>query len=283
MGCDGVMIHLDLFSGIGGFAYAIDQVWDNVEHIFCDNDKFCQQVLNKHWKGSKVYGDIKEVIADTSSKGLEGSGRDKQTHPKHTRRSRVDLLTGGFPCQPFSQAGKRRGTEDNRYLWGEMFEVIRLTKPTWVIAENVRGLLTISGGLVFEQVCADLEAEGYEVQPFIIPAVSKDAQHRRDRVWVVAYALNDRQRQTKRQGNETSTRVSQEHRTQDSTARQFERTDSDRRTNEYDWSENWLKVATRVCRVDNGLPNRVDRLKALGNAIVPQVAVEIMKGIKASD
>src|SRR4029077_4695613 len=93
----------------------------------------------------------------------------------------------GFPCQPFSAAGKRRGTEDDRHLWPEMFRIIQTFKPTWIVAENVRGLATWNNGLVLEQVCTDLEGQGYEVQPFIIPAVAVNAPHRRDRIWFVAY------------------------------------------------------------------------------------------------
>ena len=214
--------HLDLFSGIGGFAYAIDQVWEGVEHIFCDNDPFCQQVLKKHWPKSIIYEDIKELIADArikkprriskgSRKEISSLGKcdilkkDFTSNPSNNNGGKsskarggrshsvglcseksIDILTGGFPCQPFSQAGKRKGTEDNRYLWPEMLRVIQLTKPKWIVAENVRGLLTMQGGVVFEQVCSDMEAEGYEVQTFIIPAVGVNAPHRRDRLWIIA-------------------------------------------------------------------------------------------------
>lgn len=189
------MLHIDLFSGIGGFAYAIDQVWNDVEHVFCDNEPFAQQVINKHWPGSFIYDDIRKITADTINKRLEG-GKQKQAErqPRQSDRtgedqeSRPFILTGGFPCQPFSAAGLRKGTDDDRYLWPEMLRIIRLTKPQWIIAENVRGLLTLQGGVVFEQVCTDMEAEGYEVQPFIIPAVAVNAPHRRDRIWFVAYA-----------------------------------------------------------------------------------------------
>lgn len=99
----------------------------------------------------------------------------------------VDVLTGGFPCQPFSLAGKRKGTDDNRYLWPEMLRAIRELAPRWVVGENVFGIVNWSDGLVFEQVCADLEDEGYEVQPYLIPACAVDAPHRRDRVWFVAH------------------------------------------------------------------------------------------------
>lgn len=327
------MRHLDLFSGTGGFAYAADQVWDNVEHIFCDNDKFCQQVIKKHWPEAKIYDAI-QSITDTERKGWGQrpvAEKGQATRPN----DRVDIVTGGFPCQPFSQAGARLGTADERHLWPEMLRVIQLTKPTWVIAENVRGLITWNDGLVFEQICSDLESSGYEVQPFIIPAVAVNAPHRRDRIWFIAHSVNNRQRGTKRQGYETQNSLPQKHRSQDSTARQPQRTISNRENEGYatnsqhyrdrapeydtdgrwqkstnkgqdqfqggfsrhgtDWERNWLEVAAELCRVDDGLPARLDgfeltkpqhrtqRLKALGNSIVPQVAIEIMKGIKLAN
>jgi DNA (cytosine-5)-methyltransferase 1 len=242
------MKHLDLFSGIGGFAYAADQVWDNLEHVFCDNNRFCQRVIEKHWKGSKIYNDIRDI-------------KDEQ----------ADILTGGFPCQPFSQVGKRKGTADDRYLWPEMLRVIRLSKPKWVIAENVGGLLTVQNGLVFEQVCTDLEDSGYEVQPFIIPAAGVSAPHKRDRIWICAYANSSKHKP-------------QEHRRANSKTNSLQ---SQERQTLYPWrsggtsdSSDWIKAATELCGVDNGLPNRVDRLKSLGNGIVPQIAVEIMKGLR---
>lgn len=349
------MRHLDLFSGIGGFAYAIDQVWDDVEHTFCDNDKFCQQVLRKHWPNAKIYGDIREIITDTEHDGVtrtEKAGKDSGTQSEtpsgselseheHTgvggvwgEEARWDIVTGGFPCQPFSQAGKRRGTDDNRYLWPEMFRVIQLTKPTWVIAENVYGILNIEGGMVFEQVCTDLEGEGFEVQPFIIPAVSVNAPHRRDRVWFVAHR-NDarsgtpehddnrnrqegdsgRQKQSldraSRQGNEPSADTRQQYGEQGNDERMG--TDTTKGSGRFGqpcgtwegetqnnpdvrgWDENWVEIATELCRMDDGLPaeldgfelskagHRKERLKSLGNAIVPQVAMEILKAIKYTE
>ena len=148
--------HIDLFSGIGGFSLAFDNIFNEQEnnHIFVEIDPFCQAVLRKHWPEAEIHGDIR---------AFDGG------------ESEPFLLTGGFPCQPFSQAGKRKGTEDNRHLWPDMLRVIQVTKPEWVIAENVRGLLSIEGGVVFEQVCLDLEANGYEVQPIVIPAVAVNA------------------------------------------------------------------------------------------------------------
>lgn len=260
------MKHIDLFSGIGGFALAVDTVWPNSKHIFCEIDPFCQQIINKHWPSAYIHDDIRTLTNTTNSRIEEMRERENE----------VFLLTGGFPCQPFSQAGRRKGTDDNRYLWSEMFRVIREFKPTWVIAENVYGLVTWSEGLVLEQVCTDLETEDYEVQPLIIPAVAVNAPHRRDRVWIVAHKLNkglegNRKRREASQGRD----------------RLLSGTGSQERPS---WEENWIEVATELCRVDDGLPPRMDgitrarerkeRLKMLGNAIVPQVAIEIMKAIK---
>ena len=318
------MNHLDLFSGIGGFAYAVDQVWPGATHVFCDNDEFCQKVLAKHWPESKIYGDIR-TLTDTNYDGFYGT-KDRQSHEERTgsdqegqeqgsklkgshtirHRTHTDLLTGGFPCQPFSAAGKRRGTDDDRYLWPEMLRVIRLTKPTWVIGENVGGLVTWNEGMVLEQVCADLEAEGYEVQPLIIPACAKNAPHRRDRVWIVANSDSKRERagrgevqekdgeipqrnhnakpvntskdnapDTQRQGQQEP---QHQHYSQD---KEEAEAGVDNRFERQSWDQDWLEVATRLCGVDDGVSKRVDRLKALGNAIVPQVAIEIMKAIKS--
>lgn len=188
-----------------------------------------------------------------------------------------DLLTGGFPCQPFSAAGKRKGTADDRHLWPEMFRVIQLAKPTWIIGENVPGIINIENGMVFEQVCADLENEGYEVQPFIIPACSVNAPHRRDRVWIVANRQGGRKWSSQPEGNNTG---------------QSKETIRDR--NRDAWEQDWLEVATELCGLDDGLPvelgdlkltkagHRVQQLKAYGNAIVPQVAIQIMNAIKES-
>ena len=164
------MRHGSLFSGIGGFDLAAEWMgWENVFH--CEWMEFPRKVLEYYWPDADSHIDI-----------------CKTDFKKYANR--IDILTGGFPCQPFSLAGKRKGTDDERYLWGEMLRAIQEIKPTWVIAENVFGIVNIDGGLVFEQVCLDLEAQGYEVQPFIIPAVAKNAPHRRDRCWFVAKNTN---------------------------------------------------------------------------------------------
>ncbi len=168
------MNHLDLFSGIGGFSIGLEKVGFNTI-AFCEKENYCRMLLQKHWKGVKIYNDIKEC------KGKE----IKETY------GRVDILTGGFPCQPYSVAGKQKGTADDRYLWPEMFRVIKEVQPTFVIAENVRGIINIQDGMVFETVCSDLESEGFEIQTFIIPAAGVGAPHKRERVWIVGYSKHN--------------------------------------------------------------------------------------------
>jgi len=164
------MTHASLFSGIGGFDLAAE--WSGFTNVFnCEWEEFPRKVLKHHFPKADQHGDIKEFNA------AQYNGR-------------VDILSGGFPCQPFSVAGKRKGTEDERYLWKEMLRVIGECKPRWVVGENVRGLVNWSEGLVFETCCSDLEAIGYSVQSFIIPCCAVNAPHRRDRVWIVAHSDN---------------------------------------------------------------------------------------------
>lgn len=165
--------HASLFSGIGGFDLAAEWMgWENVFH--CEINPFCQKVLKYYWPNAKSYEDIKQ--ADFS-----------------VYRGKINILTGGFPCQPYSLAGKRKGTEDERHLWPEMLRAIREIQPRWIVGENVFGIVNWSDGLVFEEVQANLEAEGYKVQPFILPACAVDAPHRRDRTWFVAHKDSNKQ------------------------------------------------------------------------------------------
>ena len=171
------MNHASLFSGIGGFDLAAEWTgWNNVFN--CEWEEFPRKVLKHHFPNAKQYEDIKDFNA------TEYFGR-------------IDVLSGGFPCQPFSVAGKRKGSEDDRHLWPEMLRIIGECQPRWVVGENVRGLVSWAGkdgrvGMVFETCYSDLENLGYSVQSFIIPACATGAPHRRDRVWIVANSDNSR-------------------------------------------------------------------------------------------
>jgi DNA (cytosine-5)-methyltransferase 1 len=227
---------LDLFAGIGGFSYAGEKLVGGYETVaFCEYDEHAQKVLRKHWPDTEIIKDIRELADDADR-----------------FRGMVDIITGGYPCQPFSTAGQRRGDQDDRHLWPEMLRVIQAVRPRWVIGENVAG--HISMGL--DTVLSDLEADGYATRPFIVPACGVDAPHRRDRVWLIGRNVADTegvyaQRQQGRQGQG-----------------QFGR-------------EGRWKPEPPVGRVANGIPRRVDRLRGLGNAIVPQIAMQIGLTIKA--
>ena len=243
--------HLDLFSGIGGFALAAG--WAGFKTIgFCDNEPYAQAVLKKHWPNVPIHGDIKALD------GTEYRG--------------VTLLTGGFPCQPFSNAGKRRGKDDNRYLWPQMLRVIQQARPNWIIGENVVGII----GLALEQVLFDLEKEDYEVEPIIIPACGVDANHRRNRVWIIARdsraesLANPESKQSSSnnyRGEQGEISESQKGKSGGSGCRELR-------------ESNWTTEPS-VGRVANGIPYGMDRLKGLGNAIVPKVAYQIIKTIRS--
>ena len=166
------MNHIGLFEGIGGFSLAARWMgWETI--AWCEWNEFGQKVLKHHFPKATGHGDITKT--------------DFTIY-----RGQCDIVTGGFPCQPYSLAGKRKGKEDDRHLWPEMLRAIREIQPTWVVGENVFGLVNWDGGLVFNEVQADLEAEGYEVFPYVLPAVSVNAPHRRDRIFFVAYSVNYR-------------------------------------------------------------------------------------------
>jgi DNA (cytosine-5)-methyltransferase 1 len=160
--------HIGLFEGIGGFSLAARWAgWETV--AWCEWNEFGQKVLRHHFPEAEGYGDI-----------------TKTNFKKYANT--IDILTGGFPCQPYSLAGKRKGKEDERHLWPEMLRAIREIQPSYVVGENVGGLINWNGGMVFDEVQIDLEAEGYEVLPFLLPACAKNAPHRRDRIWFIAYS-----------------------------------------------------------------------------------------------
>jgi len=186
---------LDLFSGIGGFSIGLERAGFKTV-AFCEIDEYCRLVLKKHWKDIKIYRDVREI----TKQQLEKDGCELP-----------EIITGGVPCQPFSVAGKQKGTEDNRHLWPEMFRVIQDFSPKWIIIENVRGLINIQDGMVFESMHIDLANEGYETQSFIIPAAGVGAPHRRDRVWIVANSRRTiRGQQSSRNKESTGSGTSQE-------------------------------------------------------------------------
>lgn len=266
------MKHLDLFSGIGGFALAAR--WAGIETVgFCEIEEYPRKVLEKNFPGVSIHHDIKDLD------GNEYAG--------------IDIITGGYPCQPFSTAGKRKGHEDDRHLWPEMFRVITQARPTWVIAENVTGHITMG----LDKVLSDLESEGYTARPVIIPACGVGAEHRRDRVWILANA-SGRRRSSKSEGEIQQPRRTKAICTGKAMAdtKSFKRNENQASNppasgSQLPWaiggcSSNfgefpWLPEPS-VARVVDGLPGRVDRVKGLGNAIVPQVAYRIMKAISAN-
>ena len=159
------MTHGSFFSGIGGFDLAAEWMgWENKFH--CEIEPFCQKVLNHYWPNAELFEDIK-------------------TANFQKYENKIDVISGGFPCQPYSVAGLRRGKDDERHLWPYMLDGIRTIKPRYIVGENVLGLSTWNDGLVLEEVCLDLENEGYQVQPIVIPAAGVGAPHKRDRIFIV--------------------------------------------------------------------------------------------------
>jgi DNA (cytosine-5)-methyltransferase 1 len=172
------MLHISLFSGIGGFDLAAEWAgWTNI--VSCEINPFGNKVLNHYWPNAYHHDDIHTLTIERINEELT------KRYGEQWRTNDI-VLSGGFPCQPYSLAGKRLGKEDERHLWPQMLRVIREVKPDWIVGENVFGLVNWSDGLVFDEVQTDLEAAGYEVQSYVLPACAADAPHRRDRVWIVA-------------------------------------------------------------------------------------------------
>jgi DNA (cytosine-5)-methyltransferase 1 len=292
------MTHGSLFSGIGGFDLASEWMgWDNIFH--CEWNEFGQRVLKHHFPTSISYGDITTT--------------DFTIH-----RGQIDILTGGFPCQPYSQAGKRLGKEDDRHLWPEMLRAIREIQPSWVVGENVLGLVNWNGGLVFDEVQADLEAEGYVVQPYVLPACAVNAPHRRDRVWFVAYSMRGGHRgqpKATRPNNYEEREVCSDIRQHGNGVRCETERCGEITTNPNASRVHKLNISTEptepkprcglsyergdfcgfptqspICSGDDGFSTQLDGItfskwrnesvKAYGNAIVPQVAHQIFKAIE---
>jgi DNA (cytosine-5)-methyltransferase 1 len=278
---------LDLFSGIGGFSLGLESTGFFETVAFCEKDDFCKKVLQKHWGDIKIYDDIRSV-------------KDA---------IQADVVTGGFPCQSFSQAGLQKGRTDDRFLWNEMFDVIKKVKPRWVIGENVQGIINIEQGMVLRQVQDDLEGIGFEVQCIVIPASSIGAWHQRKRIWILANniskpkSIRHRGRDSKRCKNEEWTFLPREQEggkmgsktkrcsnVSDTSGKRykghnFKQSIHDQKfrqsTNNNDAKrETWWETESRVCGVPDGVSYGVDRdrakrIKALGNSIVPQIARQL--------
>jgi DNA (cytosine-5)-methyltransferase 1 len=226
--------HIDLFSGIGGFALAAR--WTGFKTVaFCECEPYAKRVLRKHWPDVPIYDDVRTFPGE--------------------RYAGATLLTGGFPCQPFSLAGKRAGTDDDRYLWPEMLRVIREARPTWVLGENVPGIVKMA----LDEVCVGLEREGYSVQPIGIPACAVGAWHKRQRIWIMAHNERDTH------GGANRTRRGELEQVLVEETRIGE-------------DGNWDSECG-MGRMVHGVSNGSHRLRGLGNAIVPQVAAELMRMI----
>ena len=318
---------LDLFSGLGGFSLGLESTGFFETIAFVEKDEFCQKVLKKNFKNIPIEGDIRNVKGE---------------------KYRADVVTGGFPCQPFSVAGKRKGTDDDRYLWDETIRVVRECKPKWFIGENVEGLVNIQDGMVLRQVQDDLEKEGFEVQCLIIPASGIGAWHQRKRIWIIGYNVSNsntrfgigENQEIQTRGN-TSTNGSKDvsntfgklsdgcSSTTRNSKTKFKRMECNQSWN---WNEVWSKTErcseqvredvsdsnskrsqgfglqsdnlqegnkttissdnsskeqqtwwqtqSNLCGVPNGVSygldkNRANRIKSLGNSIVPQIAREL--------
>ncbi len=300
------MKHVDVFSGIGGFPLGFEWVGLSEPSMFCEIEPWCRQVLRKHWPTVPITNDVKELAND----------------PRNLVPD-CDIITGGYPCQPFSVAGNQKAHEDDRHLWPYLYQIIACKRPTYAVLENVYGHI----GLGLDSVLLDLEAEGYSTRTFVVPACSVNAPHRRDRLWIVAYSNSKglegwkEARDSEGQGqtyNEQSTRCSErrtvayskklkdhEHDNGESTQQDRKHRVSqqpggegslggtedvadsksiNQRTRRGEGNyrirmESW-ESEPNVGRVANGIPRRVDRLRGLGNAIVPQIAMQIGLTIK---
>ena len=210
------MRHLDLFSGIGGFSLGLEATQQIKTVAFCEIDKYCTKVLNKNWPEVPVYNDIKELTYDK----LKADGIDN-----------IDIITGGYPCQPFSVAGLKKGVEDPRHLWPEYFRLIKECRPTWIIGENVSGHIKLG----LDAVQEDLESQGYSLRTFSVSASSIGANHQRERIWTVAYSQRNYDSQQIKRVNGEEISLQKEHRENDSTTRNFSGASAIRGTrNEHD-------------------------------------------------
>jgi DNA (cytosine-5)-methyltransferase 1 len=324
--------HVDLCSGIGGFALGFEWAGLSRPVMFCDIEPWPRKILAKHWPDVPIEEDVK-VLANEPERIPECS-----------------ILTAGYPCQPFSHAGKRRGEEDDRHIWPYIREIVAQKRPTWCVFENVYGHLSMG----IDTVLSNLEADGYSTRPFIVPACGVDAAHRRDRIWIIARNVDDTKgdrnsgrlsnlsgadeekskpkkqhqneakqsynaseyteilanarRELRSEGSDIELAAQKNIRTQRAISDQSssegcrgskdvadtdgirsqgvgaERHDARQAglcRGEARGEKGFWSTEPPVGRVANGIPNRVDRLKGLGNAIVPQIAMQIGLTIKA--
>ena len=327
--------HFDVCSGIGGFSLGFRWAALSEPVAFCEIDPYCQKVLAKNFPNIPIFNDVKELVNDRPE--------STRTIPDH------DILTSGYPCQPFSVAGQRRGEEDERNIWRFVFEIVKRKHPTWCVFENVYGHIAMG----LDQVLHDMESEGYSTQTFVVPACSLNAPHKRDRLWIVGNSEHDGSLASKiRRGNQETSRgasqgqnqakqssrtsrrkdngsladtkseglqgldkrspaisterdeitdirtkgsrdkdvantkcMGRESRTsvREELAREESHGQSNNRSTDGSAQErarSWWDVEPNVGRVAYGIPSRVDRLKGLGNAIVPQIAMQIGLSIK---
>ncbi|KAB2337635.1 DNA (cytosine-5-)-methyltransferase [Cytobacillus depressus] len=245
------MKSIELFAGIGGIALAAE--WAGIETIaFCEREPFCQKVLRKHWPSVPIFDDV----CTLNKHVLEERGVDVGT---------IELISGGYPCQPFSSPGNRKGEEDDRHLWPEIKRLLQEIRPNWFVGENVAGHITLG----LDTVLYDLESIGYTWQPFVIPAASVGANHERYRVFIVAHANGKSELQT----NQKVSSIRKKRITRENTTGR-------------NWREvpraHWISHQPSVRRVDDGVSRELDksRLIALGNAVVPQQIYPIFKYIK---
>ena len=284
--------HFDVCSGIGGFSLGFRWAALSEPVAFCEIDPYCQKVLAKNFPNIPIFNDVKELVNDRPE--------STRTIPDH------DILTSGYPCQPFSVAGQRRGEEDERNIWRFVFEIVKRKHPTWCVFENVYGHIAMG----LDQVLHDMESEGYTTQTFVVPACSLNAPHKRDRLWLVCNLADTESEglqgldkrtatisterdeitdirtkgsgdkdvaNTKCMGRESRTSVREELAREESHGK-FNNRSTDGSAQER--ARSWWDVEPNVGRVAYGIPSRVDRLRGLGNAIVPQIAMQIGLSIK---
>ena len=285
---------LDLFSGIGGFSVGLEATGKFKTIGFCEQDKFCQKVLRKHWNDVPIYEDIKKLDA---------------------KKITADIITSGFPCQPISIAGKQKGKDDDRFLVPEMLRVVKEVKPRWFIAENVSNLINISNGQILQELHNSLEACGFEVQTFNISASSQGAWHKRSRVWIVASNTNSRlsigeNEKIQTRGNtfdngssadvsDSNSRLrrgrgaelkSRENEVREFYSKEEEQSEQHIRSKAVGHNvilgetKDWWQTFSKLYRIPHGIQygldkDRANRIKALGNSICPPIITEIGKAI----